>query len=684
MSIKYCDFLTGSDTTGDGSAGNPYQTIDKASEGLTGGDEVRVAKSPNHTALTGTLSFVEGSNAVVGSGTNFTGELAQYDFIIGADGLWYMVNTITDNTHLTLSRKYTNVDSADQTIQKVGVTDVGSVRQTLIVSGSSGTVHLVISGGWDLTSETQTGITTFRGNGSMAVIRKECDTRFITISKINCLRGEDGIVMGNDSNPMYLEAGCNIKVLDYIGNGNQYTGMDISCNHYHLENVQTCFNNDTGVKSRDSVGSYLKNLIANGNTYEGLDLDRTHTFLAEGYVICNYNDIYGVAGGWGYGTSDLTFDCEVTVCHNIEAGFYSGSSTGLSIKKLTANYNVGYGVYFDFYLDFIRGDEWEANYNGKNGFECYINAGRVGKITAIGNTLSGMLIGAGWNFSIGEAILEDNLKGGLWQYFEWVVDGFSIEKLSMSGNGYIFISIGGSATWTQGSDEVTEVSSDIIWRPNVGDLIQGPDGNVYEIVSIDTVGFKFVLISNYAGTTSGGGLIFAEDGNVPSQSNINWSYAFSPYTGLRISDYKGQGAYNFWFFGRSMVNTVEARGGSGKCLQIAPRPYKNKLESYPTYSLLANFLYHEFDFKADALVEQTVGIYVKKDSAYNGIVQAKLEFHGKSITEWTDFLPSVADVYQLKTLVADSAKIYADSVLKLVLRAKASAGNIYVDDISIA
>ena len=50
MTIKYCSWATGNDDTGNGSAGSPYKTITKASTSLTGGDEVRVAKSPEPTA----------------------------------------------------------------------------------------------------------------------------------------------------------------------------------------------------------------------------------------------------------------------------------------------------------------------------------------------------------------------------------------------------------------------------------------------------------------------------------------------------------------------------------------------------------------------------------------------------------------------------------------------------------
>ena len=67
MAIKYCSWLTGNDTTGDGTNTNPYKTIDKASTGLVGDNEVRVAKSPDPVQVAGTLDFLYGSCAVATS-----------------------------------------------------------------------------------------------------------------------------------------------------------------------------------------------------------------------------------------------------------------------------------------------------------------------------------------------------------------------------------------------------------------------------------------------------------------------------------------------------------------------------------------------------------------------------------------------------------------------------------------
>ena len=80
MAIVYCDFASGNDTTGDGSASNPYKTITKASTGLSGDDEVRCAKSPAPTALDGTLTFTDGSTSVATS-ADLTAVLAAKDFV---------------------------------------------------------------------------------------------------------------------------------------------------------------------------------------------------------------------------------------------------------------------------------------------------------------------------------------------------------------------------------------------------------------------------------------------------------------------------------------------------------------------------------------------------------------------------------------------------------------------------
>ena len=99
MTIVYWDFLNGNDSTGDGSAGNPYKTLSKASTGLSGGDEVRCAKSADPTGLGGTLTFTDGSTSVATS-VDMTGSLAAKDFVglNTAGETWWEISSITSTT----------------------------------------------------------------------------------------------------------------------------------------------------------------------------------------------------------------------------------------------------------------------------------------------------------------------------------------------------------------------------------------------------------------------------------------------------------------------------------------------------------------------------------------------------------------------------------------------------------
>ena len=167
MAIVYCSWANGDDTTGTGTAANPYKTITKASTSRTAGDEVRVAKSPDPTALTGTTAWTLNDTTVTGTGTLFKTELAIGDFISAPDGNWYEVITIASDTSATLYKKYPSATASGHSSQKLGVTDTGaasssSTQVQVVNSSGNSSAFLYISGGWDLSTQTQTGQTWFR------------------------------------------------------------------------------------------------------------------------------------------------------------------------------------------------------------------------------------------------------------------------------------------------------------------------------------------------------------------------------------------------------------------------------------------------------------------------------------------------------------------------------------------
>ena len=72
------------------------------------------APSVTETTLTGTVTFTKNSTAVTGAGTAFLTELAEGGYIKkSTDYQWYKVASITDATHLTLSKAFVESTGAD-------------------------------------------------------------------------------------------------------------------------------------------------------------------------------------------------------------------------------------------------------------------------------------------------------------------------------------------------------------------------------------------------------------------------------------------------------------------------------------------------------------------------------------------------------------------------------------------
>jgi hypothetical protein len=215
MTIRYCDFINGNDSTGDGSRTNPYKTIDKATTGATGGDEARCAKSPDHIALSGMLAWVNNS-ATVNTSVDLTGVLAAKDYVRKvtqqADdyNVWWEISSITSSA-ITLRQSFIGVTETVAS-QKAGVTDTGAAAaqgtniQSLQSSGSSLASKIIISGGWDLSQDppVQNGRTIFWQSGANwygTGLNSSVGSRsYVTLSRLGFFRYYVGINW-NSGNP---------------------------------------------------------------------------------------------------------------------------------------------------------------------------------------------------------------------------------------------------------------------------------------------------------------------------------------------------------------------------------------------------------------------------------------------------------------------------------------------------
>ena len=281
MAIVYCSWATGDDTTGTGTAANPYKTITKASTSRTAGDEVRVAKSPDPTALTGTTAWTLNGTTVTGTGTLFTTELAIGDFISAPDGGWYEVITLTSNTSATLYKKYPSATASGHSSQKLGVTDTGaassSTTQVQVVS-SSGTssAFLYISGGWDLSTETQTGQTYFRQMHGTFSTRNGyglymTGKSYTNISRLHFLRYNSGIYYNSSSNNTCHSPTCN---------SNGTSGIYYATSSNNTCTSPTCNSNTYGIYYATSSNNFIYGTLSTtGNTSGAIYLNNSYNYI---------------------------------------------------------------------------------------------------------------------------------------------------------------------------------------------------------------------------------------------------------------------------------------------------------------------------------------------------------------------------------------------------------------------
>src|SRR3990172_5674699 len=154
----YFDLASGNDTTGDGSSGNPWKTIDKCTTTRSAGDECRGAKT-TITTLAGTLTFTNGSTSVATS-VDQTAVVAAGDIVGKNSGLegWWKVASLTSSA-ITLTYQYWGISGSGDAVTAYKITPVTASEEYDINSSGSAENLLKISGGWDLTGPTQDGLT---------------------------------------------------------------------------------------------------------------------------------------------------------------------------------------------------------------------------------------------------------------------------------------------------------------------------------------------------------------------------------------------------------------------------------------------------------------------------------------------------------------------------------------------
>ena len=338
MAIVYCSWATGDDTTGTGTAANPFKTITKASTSRSAGDEVRVEKSPDPTALTGTTAWTLNGTGVTGTGTLFTSELTIGDFISAPDGNWYEVITISSNTSATLFKKYPSATASGHSSQKLGVTDTGaaasgSTQVQVVNSSGNSTTPLYISGGWDLSTQTQTGQTWFRQmhgtfNNRYGYGLYLSSKTYTNLDKLNFLRYNSGIYYTGATNNTITSATCNSNNYGiYYTSSSNNTITSATCNS----------NSQYGIYYNASSNNAITSATCNSNASGIYYTNGNNNTITS--ATCNSNT-YGI-----YYTSSSNNTITSATCNSNTNGIYYTGATNNTITSATCNSNI-YGIYY--------------------------------------------------------------------------------------------------------------------------------------------------------------------------------------------------------------------------------------------------------------------------------------------------------------------------------------------------
>lgn len=470
MAIIWVDWVTGLDTNAGTDPALPKKTITSATLSRTGGDEIRVAKSPDPTPLTGIISFVTYSSTIYGNGTLFLTELAVGDFILAPNGMYYEILSILANDRATLYKPYYDSSFNDFSSFKLGVTDTGAAAaastqvQAVSSSGTNENSMLLISGGWDLSTQSQTGKTwfrqmhatlTYRYGYGLALSAKS----FVKISKINFVRYNTGVFINTGSNYVTVEEAevCSCGTGVYMNKANYGT----------LENLRTIacnypiYVNDTNSWKIIKPKCHTSNNVAISfatNSHNNLVIEPE----------CTYAIQYGIYISQSFHNIIVSPTCTKTVVGII---FYQASNNNKILGTFTSIDN-GYDVALGYGQNYIN----KLARTGSGSIVLNLTVSSVNNVYI--NDINGFSRVVGYGFDMSSELAVDGGTGKQWkigvtqsEFNSYRPKSVPLAKIAVKANAKVTVScffkktglgIGGALMCSYGQVAWSNPSNDII------------------------------------------------------------------------------------------------------------------------------------------------------------------------------------------------------------------------------
>lgn len=384
MAIIYVDLASGNDTTGDGSYTLPYKLVNKALSIGGGPHDIRVAKTTAAAAIAGNSYTWTYNSLTVTVNADVTASIAVNDFIgkptasgNGSFDTFYKVTAIsysagTGLTSITLLNKYHGTTATTTGALKQAIVTTGLSNATAISISVSGTN---LSGGWNLTNQTQDGETWFQPNGAAGSYVGIAHTVTCTISKLNQANASQAIlssshltlsdttlipVLGSSYGILNQTSNSNITVTNVVMFSSNSTvplytpaattGTQTYTNVYLIGGFQ-CFyvagQTNKGQITFSNVNMYFgvtSGINLQGNNY--LDLTGVKVYNSASAVICgtgynvyiNNGEAISCSSGVSINASGIINGTTFTNCTN---GVYvaNGTRNGLKVMNCTFSGN---------------------------------------------------------------------------------------------------------------------------------------------------------------------------------------------------------------------------------------------------------------------------------------------------------------------------------------------------------
>ena len=313
--VYYFDYAAGDDSTGDGSTGNPWKSIDRCTTTRADGDECRGAKVAI-TALSGTCTFTNGSTTVTTS-EDQTAVVSAGDLVSKNTGLegWWEVASVASGA-ITLGHEYWGIGTSGAAVTGYFSTPV-AVPDQIDFNDSS----VIVSGGWDLSGPTQDGWTVLKTTGSYGLNFGFMNTN-LSVSKF--------IFLGTSS---------------WFFSSNTNTGSSLSDLHIAADS-------SIGLGSLSSYEMTLSNITLTGGITPGLIAPSSGTL----------SSVYIYSVGTGGGDYSLGFTAPgPTICNDIR--IYNAIQYAISINGPNSTIS-------DLIIDTVRTSSysdavWASSIGGK-------------------------------------------------------------------------------------------------------------------------------------------------------------------------------------------------------------------------------------------------------------------------------------------------------------------------------